>query len=235
MGMPSPARTSPRPWLAALGLAAGTALAQEFQDLAAIQRAGEAFVEAQTRNLPGRVETTVAPPEPRTRLARCERLQAFLAPGVKLWGNANVGVRCVQPEAWTVYLQVTVKVFADVVVLARPVPRGHALSAEDVRLQTLDLTQQPAGVFTDASQVLGRLVTGAFPAGAALRADQVRAPLAVNYGEAVRIVFQGDGFRVSSEGRALGNAAIGESVQVRAASGRVLRGTVREPGVVEVH
>jgi flagella basal body P-ring formation protein FlgA len=223
------------PWVAVLGLAAGAALAQEVQDLAAIQRAGEAFVEAQTRTLPGRVETAVAPPDPRTRLARCERLQAFLAPGVKLWGSSNVGVRCVQPEAWTLFLPVQVKVFADVVVLARAVPRGHALTAVDLRLQRLDLSQQPAGVFTDSSQVLGKLTTGAFAAGAALRADQVRAPLAVNYGQAVRIVFQGEGFRVSSEGRALGNAAIGESVQVRAASGRVLRATVREPGVVEVH
>jgi flagella basal body P-ring formation protein FlgA len=234
MRMLSPAGTSPWPWLAVFGLAAGAATAQEFQDLAAIQRAAEAFVAAQTRTSPGRVETAVAPLDPRTRLAHCERLQAFLAPGVKLWGNANVGVRCAQPEPWTVYLPVTVKVFADVVVLARPVARGHALTAEDVRLQNLDLTQLPAGVFTNASQVLGMLAVSAFPAGAALRADQVHAPRAVNYGQPVRIVFQGEGFRVSSEGRALGNAAIGESVQVRAASGRVLRGTVREPGVVEV-
>lgn len=232
--MPSLARTSVRPWLAALCLAAGVAPAQEVQDLAAIQRAGETFVEAQTRSLPGKVEIAVAPLDPRTRLACCERLQPFLAPGVKLWGNANVGVRCVQPDPWTVFLPVTVKVFAEVVVLARPVARGHAFTAEDLRLQNLDLAQQPAGVFTDASQVLGKLSTGAFAAGTALRADQVRAPLAVNYGQPVRILFQGEGFRVSSEGRALGNAAVGESVQVRAASGRMLRATVREPGVVEV-
>jgi flagella basal body P-ring formation protein FlgA len=232
--MPFPARISWWPCLAALGLAAGSAPAQEFQDLAAVQRAGEAFVEAQTRTLHGRVEAAVAPLDPRTRLARCERLQAFLAPGVRLWGNANVGVRCLQPEGWTVYLPVTVKVFADVVVLARPVTRGQVLGAEDLRLQNLDLAQQPASVFTDPQQVRGKLTTGAFAAGAVLRADQVRAPLAVNYGQVVRILFQGEGFRVSSEGRALGNAAVGESVQVRAASGRVLRATVREPGVVEV-
>jgi flagella basal body P-ring formation protein FlgA len=232
--MLSPARRSAWLWLAALGLAAGAAPAQETQDLAAIQRAGETFVQAQTRTLPGRVESTVAQPDPRTRLPRCERLQAFLAPGVRLWGSTNVGVRCVQPEAWTLYLPVTVRVFADVVVLARPVPRGHALAAEDLRLQNLDLTQEQAGVFTDPSRVLGLLAVAAFPAGTVLKANQVRAPLAVNYGEAVRIVFHGEGFRVSSEGRALGSAAIGESVQVRAASGRVLRATVREPGVVEV-
>jgi flagella basal body P-ring formation protein FlgA len=208
--------------------------AQDLQDLAAVQRTAEAFVQAQTRSQPGRVEATVAAPDPRTRLPRCANLQAFLAPGVRLWGNANVGVRCVQPESWSLFLPVTVKVFADVVVTARPVSRGQVLQAADVRLENLDLAQQPAGVFTDPQPLLGKLTTAAFPAGFVLRTDHLRAPFAVTYGQVVRIVFQGDGFRVSSEGRALGNAATGEQVQVRAASGKVLRAVVQEPGVVEV-
>jgi flagella basal body P-ring formation protein FlgA len=213
---------------------AAAAPAEELQDLTAIRRAGETFVQAQTSNLPGRVETTVAAPDPRTRLRHCESLQTFLAPGVKLWGNTHVGVRCLQPEPWTVYLPTTVKVFADVVVLTHPVSRNHLLAAADIRLQNVDLTQQPAGVFTDSAQVVGRLTTAALPAGHVLRAEQLRAPAAVTYGQTVRIVFRGEGFRVSSEGRALGSAATGEQVQVRAASGKVLRGTVHAPGVVEV-
>jgi flagella basal body P-ring formation protein FlgA len=213
---------------------AGGAPAQDAQDLAEIRRAGEAFVQAQTRDLPGRVEATVAAPDPRTRLRRCEELQAFLPPGVKLWGNANVGVRCLQPEPWTVYLPTTVRVFADVVVLTRPVARNHPLAAADVRLQNLDLTRQPAGVLTDPAPVLGRLTVVALPAGHVLQVDQLRAAATVTYGQTVRIVFMGDGFRISSEGRALGNAATGEQVQVRAASGKVLRGTVQAPGVVVV-
>jgi flagella basal body P-ring formation protein FlgA len=213
---------------------AAAAPAQDMQDLDAIRRAGEAFVQAQTRNLPGRVETTVAAPDPRTRLRRCQNLEVFLAPGVKLWGNTNIGVRCLQPEPWTVHLPTTVKVFADVVVLSRPVARNHPLDAADVRLQNLDLTQQPAGIVTDPASVLGRLTSVALPAGHVLKLDQLHAPAAITYGQTVRIVFRGEGFRVSSEGRALGNAATGEQVQVRAASGKVLRGTVQAPGVVEV-
>ena len=48
------------------------------------------------------------------------------------------------------------------------------------------------------------------------------------------ILFQGEGFTVSSEGRALGNASIGDPVQVRAASGKLLSGVVQEAGVVVV-
>jgi flagella basal body P-ring formation protein FlgA len=176
---------------------AAAAPAQDMQDLDAIRRAGETFVQAQTR-------------------------------------NTNIGVRCLQPEPWTVHLPTTVKVFADVVVLSRPVARNHPLDAADVRLQNLDLTQQPAGIVTDPASVLGRLTSVALPAGHVLKLDQLRAPAAITYGQTVRIVFRGEGFRVSSEGRALGNAATGEQVQVRAASGKVLRATVQGPGVVEV-
>jgi flagella basal body P-ring formation protein FlgA len=231
--MISASRTSRWCALVLLPLAA-SAPAQEVQDLGAIRRAGELFVQEQTRNLPGRVEITVAAPDPRNRLRQCQKLEAFLAPGVKLWGNANVGVRCLQPEPWTVYLPATVRVFADAVVLSRPVPRNHPLAAADLRLQNLDLTQQPAGVLTDPAPALGRLTVVALPAGHVLKIDQLRAPAAVTYGQTVRIVFRGEGFRISSEGRALGNAATGEQVQVRAASGKVLRGTVQAPGVVEV-
>ena len=97
------------------------------QDLGELQRAAEAYARSQTGNLPGQVDVTAAPLDPRTRLGRCESLQPFLPPGAKLWGTANVGLRCLKPENWTVYIPVTVKVTGDVVVTARTrAPRPSA-------------------------------------------------------------------------------------------------------------
>jgi flagella basal body P-ring formation protein FlgA len=215
-------------------LLSAAARGQEWQDLAEIQRTGEAFVAEHTRTLPGRAQISVTTPDPRTRLPRCTQLEGFLGPGVKLWGTTTVGVRCLQPHTWSLFLPVSVKVMADVVVTAQPVTRGHALSAADVRLQNLDLSQLPAGVFTDPQQVIGKVTVAALPGAFVLKADQLRAAYVVTYGQVVRIVFRGEGFRVSSEGRALGNAGIGEMVQVRSASGKVIKAMVQEPGVVEV-
>lgn len=204
------------------------------QDLAELQRAAEAYARSQTVNLPGQVDITAAPLDPRTRLGRCENLQPFLAAGAKLWGTANVGLRCLKPETWTVYVPVTVKVTGDVVVTTGPVRRGQVLGADDVRLERADLTQLPADVITETQRAVGKSANAAFPAGFTLREDMLRAPLAVTAGQRVRILFQGEGFHVSSEGRALGNASVGEPVQVRAASGKLLSGVVQEAGVVLV-
>jgi flagella basal body P-ring formation protein FlgA len=216
----------------ALGAAApGPAWALD-QDLSELQRAAAAYARSQTADLPGQVDVTAAALDPRTRLGRCESVQPFLVPGAKLWGSASVGLRCLRPERWTVYVAVTVKVTGDVVVTAVPVRRGEVLEPGDVRLERVDLTQLPADVVTDPQQAVGKSVQVALPAGLTLRGDMLRSPPAVTAGQRVRIQFQGEGFTVSSEGKALGTAGIGEPVQVRTASGRVLSGFAQEPGVV---
>ena len=211
----------------------GTAAAQG-QDLAEIQRAAEAYVRSQTANLPGRAEVEAATLDPQTRLSRCESLQPFLDPGVRLGADTSVGVRCIKPDSWTVQVPVTVKVIAEVVVTKRAVNRSQTLSAEDLGLQSADLMQAPPDVLTDPEQAIGKATTAALPAGFTLRHEMLRAPVAVFAGQRVRVVFQGEGFTVSSDGRSLGDANIGEAVRVRTASGKLLSGVVQEPGVVRV-
>src|SRR5262245_38367833 len=102
----------------ALTACAGSAGWAADQDLGELRRAAEVYARGQTAGLPGQVDIVAAPIDPRTRLGRCESLQPFLPPGAKLWGAANVGLRCLKPENWTVYVPVTVKVTGEVVVTA---------------------------------------------------------------------------------------------------------------------
>jgi flagella basal body P-ring formation protein FlgA len=105
---------------------------------------------------------------------------------------------------------------------------------QDITTQRVDLTQLPAGVLTDRSQAIGRVPNVSLAAGLPLRADVLRGAFVVTRGQTVRIIFSAEGFKVSSEGQALGNAAAGEYVQVRAASGKVVKGRASSAGVVEV-
>lgn len=219
--------------ISCLALAAAPAWA-DTQDPADIHGAVEAFVRAQTASLPGRVEVSVGAVDPRLKLARCESLEAFLPAGVRLWGNATVGVRCASPKKWSLFVSVQVQVWADVVVSARALARGQALTTTDLASQKLDLAQLPQSVFTDPHPLLGKVVTTSVAGGIALRRDMLRAAPVVLQGQAVRVVFTGEGLSVSSEGRALGNAGVGEAVQVRMASGKLIKGIVQAPGTVEV-
>jgi flagellar basal body P-ring formation protein FlgA len=204
------------------------------QNPAAIAQVVEAFVRAQTQNLPGRLEINQGPVDARLSLTRCDSLEAFLPPGARLWGNSTVGVRCQAPEKWSLFVPVQVHVWDAVVVSTRAIARGQVLKADDVALQNLDLTQLPRGVLTDTSEAVGKTTTSHVNGSMPLRADMLRAAAVVLQGQTVRIVFVGRGLRVSSEGRALGNAGTGEPVQVKTASGKLIKGIVQGPGVVEV-
>jgi flagellar basal body P-ring formation protein FlgA len=209
------------------------ALAQN-QDLEAVRRAAEEFARAQTESLSGEIIVAAGPLDQRVQLAACQSLQAYLPPGARLWGRSIVGVRCQRPENWSVMVPVTVQVMVNALYAARALSRGEPVADQDITTQRVDLTQLPAGVLTDRSQAVGRVPNVSLAAGLPLRTDVLRGAFVVTRGQTVRILFSSADFTVSSEGQALGNAAVGEYVQVRTASGKVVKGRASSAGVVEV-
>jgi len=186
-------------------------------------------------NLPGKVEVTVRPLDERTRLGACDDMQVFTAPGARLWGQASVGVRCIRPQPWQVFVPVMVRVSGDVVVANRQLAAGTVVEAADVSVRNEELTILPASVVLDLSNAIGRTLATSLAAGAPLRAESFKQVLAVVQGQNVRVIYESATISVSSEGRALGNAAIGQAVEVRIGTGgKTVRGVAREPGVVVV-
>jgi len=203
------------------------------QSIAEIRQTAEAYAKQQTAHLGGQVSVSVGALE-QAHLAACAKPQAFMPLGAKLWGNTNIGVRCSQGADWTVYVPVTVRVQASVLVATRPLPSGKQLLAEDMTLQMAELTQLPAGVISNQQEALGKVLATGVGAGQPLRQEMLRAPILVRQGQSVRLIAQGQGFKVSSEGRALNNAAIGQQVQVKAQNGQTVSGIVKSDGTVEV-
>ncbi|OWW19983.1 flagellar basal body P-ring formation chaperone FlgA [Noviherbaspirillum denitrificans] len=221
--------------LAALNLAAGTAHAQQArQDPAAIRDTVEQFLRTQSSGLPGEVEITVGQVDARTNLATCAAPQAFLPGGSRVWGKTTVGVRCTAPAPWTIYVSATVKVIGEYVVTAAPLAQGQTVTLNDLTKAKGDLTALPSGIVTDPAQAAGKTVTASLAAGTPLRNDSLRAQQAVQQGQTVRVVSNGPGFRVSTEAKALNNAADGQVAQARTTSGQVVSGVARSGGVVEV-
>ena len=192
------------------------------------------YLRIQTQGLPGQVSYRVTPLDPRTQLSPCSAFEPFLPSGSKLWGKSTVGVRCLGPSTWTVYIQVHVKISGNYLVSARAMPAGYVLSAADIVVRSGDLSNLPASIVTDQNQAIGRTVKNGFSAGQALRNDQLITPWAVYQGQNVRTVAKGPGFSVSSSGKALGNAAAGQPVQVRTDSGQTVSGIARPGGIVEI-
>ena len=192
------------------------------------------FLRTQTQGLPGKVSYSIGQIDARTQLAPCSVYEPFLPSGSKLWGKATVGIRCLAPSTWTIYVPVQVTVTGNYLISVRSMPAGYLIGASDIALRNGDLGTLPSNILTDQAQAIGKTVKNGFSAGQALRSDLLIAPWAVQQGQTVRTVTKGPGFSVSSEAKALANAVDGQVVQVKATNGQTLSGVARTGGVVEV-
>jgi flagella basal body P-ring formation protein FlgA len=216
-----------------LAFSAG-AYAQELQSLPAIQKAAEAFVKEKTASLPGEYTVTVSRIDSRLKLTKCTQLQPYLPSGSRLWGNSSVGVRCLAPESWSLYVPVQIKVSNQVLVAVRPITSGQPVQPDDVALETRDITRFAGSALTSLDQVAGRTVVAPIANGTVLRAEMLRAANVIRQGQSVQLTAKGNGFTVTSEGQAMGNATAGQVVTVKTRSGQLVKGIARSAGVVEV-
>ena len=214
-------------WLAAVTcLCLSTAIHAANQDPAALQSHAERFLKMQTAGLPGKVTIDVKPP--RGALPACAALDAFQPAGSRAIGKTTVGVRCLAPSPWTVYLAAQVRVIGRYVVTSQPLPANHVLTAADITLREGDLGSLPTDVVSDADEMLGFRTVSGLAAGAPLRNALLRPPLAVQQGQTTRLLLNGPGFSVQSEGQALANASRGDRVRVKTVSGQVISGVAQD-------
>ncbi|HTJ91839.1 MAG TPA: flagellar basal body P-ring formation chaperone FlgA [Pararobbsia sp.] len=203
------------------------------QDPAVILKTAEDFLRQQATGLPGRVTITVPPVAPRG-LAACDNLQAFMAPGAPLWGRTTVGVRCIADKPWTFYVVARISVKATYYVAAREILPGDVIQAGDLLPRDGDLAVMPRAIVTDPSQAIGAVAQMRITPGLPLRSDVIRSTSAIQLGQTVKVVAEGNGFSISVDGSAMNNASPGQQVRVKTDSGQLVVGTAIGRGVVQI-
>lgn len=199
-----------------------------------VTAAARHLLEQESTGLPGQVVVSVEPMQSANQLPECTQLEPFLPAGTRAWGQINIGVRCLAPVAWTVFLPAKVAVMNDYLVTARPIRAGQIVAADDLTHEHGDLTTLPSNILTDPSQAVGYHTRYAIASGNPLRTTMLRIPPAVQQGQTVKVISSGAGFSVSNEGRALNRAGAGESVKVRLKNGQVVTGIAQPGGIIEV-
>jgi flagella basal body P-ring formation protein FlgA len=196
--------------------------------------AAERHVRMQTQGLAGTIQIRLAKPET-SRLPPCNAYEAFTPPGGRLMGRTHVGVRCLGPSSWNIMVGAEISVSGTYVTTARPILAGQAIQAADLITQTGDVSSLPTGFISDPAQAIGKTLRNALGAGQILRADRLLAPLVIQQGQVVKVISRGDGFAVTAEGRALTNAGVGQTLQVRMNSGQTVSGIARADASVELN
>ncbi|URI10872.1 flagellar basal body P-ring formation protein FlgA [Aquincola tertiaricarbonis] len=186
--------------------------------------------------VPGmRVEIELGELDPRLKLAPCQQVQPYLPTGVRLWGKARIGLRCLQgPTRWNVFLPVTVQVYAPSLVATRALPTGATLEAGDLQLTETDIAADPSPAVRDTVLAVGRTLARPLAAGEALHQRDLRARQWFAAGDTVKVVAQGQGYSVAGEAQAMTPGIEGQVVRVRTENGRVLNGVAVAERQVEV-
>lgn len=203
------------------------------QDHAAIRTAVSALVQQQTAGLPGKASFTVDEIDRRIALRPCNQIEAFLPSGSQLIGRVSIGVRCNEPNGWSIFVPTQIKFTRDLLISSRALTTGQIVHEADIARQTTEVTQ--SGGLTDARLVIGKVLRYSIASGYILREDMLRPPYSVKQGQSVQLSVQGSGFTLNSTGVALNNATEGEVVQVRTTAGRVISGMAAEEGIVRIN
>ncbi len=213
----------------------GAAAAPPVQPVAAIDAVVRQHVAASLEP-EAEIDVQIGRLDPRLRLALCD--QTLVANDARTGRNgatSSVEVRCEGSQPWSLYVPVTLVSFAEVVVAAHPLPRNAVLTAADLRLARRRVNPYDADYFTTVEQVDGQIAVRAIASGQQLGGSNLKRPQLVRRGEQVIVTSIAGNIKVSVQGRALENGALGDRIEVQNAnSERVVEGEVSGAGVVVV-
>jgi len=158
-------------------------------------------------------------------------------PGMPLLGRVRLQVEFSLDDrpVKSVWITADIGLYGAVVVATRPVGRGELVSAADVTVDRLDLSQVARGVVTDVGDVAGRLARTPLIPYTPIRRDQLESPAAVRRGDVVLLVAERNGLRITAPGEVRADAGLGEQVRVvNRISRKDLVGRVRDASTVAV-
>lgn len=161
------------------------------------------------------------------RVPEVARTGAFLA--------ATVAVRVNGRDHQAVPLTFRVGRYRRVVVAARLLEPKTALRATDFQIERRPSTELPFDAIDEIPNATDVDLVRALKPGEIVTARALRRKALVRRGEAVTLVLEGRGFRITTQGRALEDAGRMEPVRVvNPTSKREILGRVEGPGVVRV-
>ncbi|MDH3714341.1 MAG: flagellar basal body P-ring formation chaperone FlgA [Gammaproteobacteria bacterium] len=212
------------------------AAAGEHHELSAIASAVSDFVRTDHQGDHYPPQIRVGKLDSRLRLRRCAQpLHVTYATGQRKIGRTYASVSCASPVEWRIYVPVIIATFGDVLVARHALPRGHRLSAADVRVEKRELSAFRQGFYSDINKLSLVETKRAIAAGVTLTPDKVAPIKLVRNGEVVHLVSASKHVRVAARGKALSDGAAGHTVRVRnLSSGRIVEGRVIGLGKVAV-
>ncbi|MCW2267487.1 flagella basal body P-ring formation protein FlgA [Pseudomonas sp. JUb96] len=184
----------------------------------------------------GRYEIQVNTLDPRLRMPLCDQqLDANLESPAQPLGRVTVRVRCNGSSPWTVFVPAQVRLFREVVTVARPLKRESIVGEQDVGLRERDVGLLNQGFLTSLDQAVGLKVIRPTVMDQVLTPQHLEQAEVIRKGDQVVITARSGTLSVRMPGEALVKGSLSEQIRVRNLnSKRVVKARVTGPGQVEV-
>ncbi|NJM32268.1 MAG: flagellar basal body P-ring formation protein FlgA [Limnobacter sp.] len=152
----------------------------------------------------------------------------------RLWGKTFLQVQCLGSDQPPFFVTVHIRLWAPVLVVRQTAPSGEPIGLDAVEFRTMDLTQLNSG-YIDNLAALDRKVAARqlFP-GALLKPDHLKGRSLLKYGDTVKVVVGGPGFKIAGTATALEAAEQGDIVKIKTPNGKILHGMAVDDMLVEV-
>ena len=112
-------------------------------------------------------------------------------------------------------VRVRIEVFTDLVVSTREIMRDAVIGSDDVTVTSKWMDTAPAGILTDAAEVVGKKAVMRLNAGTEISRTMLRSVPVVKKGEAVRIVLESGPMVISAVGLCQEDGGKGDLVRVQ--------------------
>ncbi|AOY87865.1 flagella basal body P-ring formation protein FlgA [Marinobacter salinus] len=147
----------------------------------------------------------------------------------------SLQVACESERPWRLFVTASVSITGPALVAARPLTRGERVTKDMVTTDTVVINATRRGIMRQAQDVVGMEVRRPVNSGSLITPDLLAAPDAVERGDHVIITAKSGSFSVSTRGKALASASVGEQVLVEnLVSARTVKANVVAPGRVEI-
>lgn len=214
-----------------------SATANNNESLATIKETAEQFaVEQIDRADLSNIEARANNLDKRLKLAKCETpLEAFNSGSTGNLARTTIGVRCLGPKPWTLYVPVRISATADAVFTLQPLTRGEGIEEEHLEIRQVPFDQLPRNYFSTFEPLLDKQLRQSLRAQIIVTANAVAPKEVVQRGQEIIILANGKNIQVRMNGIALDSGASGELVSVRNTnSGRTIEATIIDAGTVSV-
>lgn len=158
----------------------------------------------------------------------CEEPILNLVNPQKKWGNVTISAECHHKKT---FIQVYIAIVGNYIVANQSIAAGSVITQDSIRLQSGRLDKLPPGILLDKTELIDFVALRNITHEQPIKSTMIRKRWQVKAGQVVKLILNGDGYQIITQGKPLTNAGLGDMINVRTENGKVVKGVVTNQGI----